>query len=268
MTLNSKLPDVGITIFTTMSKLAADHHAVNLSQGFPDFEPHPDLIDLVSGAMAKGLNQYAPMQGVPALREQIAGKVTELYGASVDPDTDITVTSGATEALFAAIAAVIHPGDEVVVIEPAFDSYAPAISLNNGTPVYVPMRYPDYAIDWERVKSAITDRTRMIILNSPHNPTGTALGAADISALQEIVYEHIIFDGRQHESILRYPDIAAKSFVVSSFGKTYHTTGWKIGYCVAPPPLNKEFQKVQVLRFCFAKKDETLEQAAEILCRI
>lgn len=378
--ITSKLPHVGVTIFTTMSKLAADYNAVNLSQGFPDFDPHPDLIDLVGDAMADGLNQYAPMQGVPALRERIAEKVKDLYGASVDPDTDITITSGATEALFAAIAAVVHPGDEVVVIEPAYDAYAPVIDLNNATPVYVPMGFPDYAIDWERVRQAITKRTRMIILNSPHNPTGTALGSADITALQEIVsihdifilsdevYEHIIFDQRAHESMLRYPDLAAKSFVVSSFGKTYHTTGWKIGYCAAPAPLSKEFQKVhqfltfasntpiqqayaqilqrpdlylelsgfyqrkrdmflklmensrftalpcagtyfqmmdysaitnapdlefahrmtkehgvaaippsvfyhdrqdhKVLRFCFAKKDETLEQAAEILCRI
>jgi methionine transaminase len=278
MTLKSKLPHVGITIFTTMSKLAADHNAINLSQGFPDFNPHPDLIDLVGDAMVRGMNQYAPMQGLPALREQIAKKVKVRYGASVEPDTDVTITSGATEALFAAITAVVHPGDEVVVIEPAFDSYAPAIELNNGTPIYVPMGFPDYAIDWERVKSAITHRTRMIILNSPHNPTGTALGAVDITALQEIVsmhdifilsdevYEHIIFDGRQHDSMLRYPDLAAKSFVVSSFGKTYHTTGWKIGYCVAPPQLSREFQKVHQF-LAFASNTPIQQAYAQIMQR-
>jgi methionine aminotransferase len=262
MPITSKLPEAGITIFTTMSKLAADHNAVNLSQGFPDFDPHPDLVNLVSEAMRKGLNQYAPMQGVPDLRNQIAQKVKSLYGATIDPESEITITSGATEALFAAITAVVRPGDEVIIIEPAFDSYAPAIELNRGTPVFVPMTFPDYAVDWERLKSAVSGRTRMIIVNSPHNPTGTAWGTQDIAALGEIismqdlfilsdeVYEHIIFGGRRHESILRYPDLAQKSFVISSFGKTYHTTGWKIGYCVAPPQLSIEFQKVhQFLTF-------------------
>ncbi len=262
MTLKSKLPQVGTTIFTTMSKLASDHDAVNLSQGFPDFDPHPELIELVGEAMGKGLNQYAPMQGVPELRLQIAEKLKNLYGSSVEPDTEITITSGATEALFAAITAVVHPGDEVIVIEPAFDSYVPAIELSRGIPVYVPMEFPDYAIDWDRINSVITDRTRMIILNSPHNPTGSAFGDEDIAALQVIiakhdifilsdeVYEHIIFDSRQHHSMLCYPDLAEKSFVVSSFGKTYHTTGWKIGYCAAPQELTKEFQKVhQFLTF-------------------
>lgn len=262
MTIASKLPNVGITIFTIMSKLAVDHGAVNLSQGFPDFDPHPDLIGLVNDAMHQGFNQYAPMQGLLSLRQQIAKKSKSLYGANVDPENEITVTSGATEALFSAIAAVVHTGDEVIVIEPAFDSYVPAILLNKGTPVFVPMTFPGYAIDWNRVTSAITDKTRLIILNSPHNPTGTAFSSEDITALQEIisrhdlliisdeVYEHIIFDHRQHESILRYPDLAEKSFVVSSFGKTYHTTGWKIGYCAAPATLSREFQKVhQFLTF-------------------
>ena len=260
--VNSKLPDVGITIFTIMSKLAAEHSAVNLSQGFPDFDPHPELVELVSSAMRNGLNQYAPMQGVPELRRQIALKTTELYGNRINADQEITVTSGATEALFAAIAAVVTAGDEVIVIEPAFDSYVPAIALNQGVPVFVPMTFPDYAIDWDRVASAITDRTRLIILNSPHNPTGTAFGPEDIDALRAItsgtdvlilsdeVYEHIIFDSRQHESMLRYPELADRSMVVSSFGKTYHTTGWKIGYCVAPSRLTTEFQKVhQFLTF-------------------
>ena len=262
MILQPKLPDAGITIFTVMSQLAAEHRAVNLSQGFPDFNAPDALIDLVGSAMRQGLNQYAPMQGVPALRQRIAEKVKHLYGASVDPDTTVTVTSGATEALFAAITAVVHPGDEVIVIEPAFDSYVPAIELNRGVPVFVPMTFPQYAVDWNRVKDALTPRTRLIILNSPHNPTGTVLDDTDMAILQEIaaahpffivsdeVYEHIIFDGLRHQSMLRYPDLAAKSFVISSFGKTYHTTGWKIGYCVAPPDLSKEFRSVhQFLTF-------------------
>jgi methionine aminotransferase len=262
MTLTPKLPGAGVTIFTIMSQLAAEHQAINLSQGFPDFNAPEELIELVSGAMRRGLNQYAPMQGVPLLRQRIAEKVHRLYRADVDPDTEITVTSGATEALYAAITAVVHPGDEVIVIEPAFDSYVPAIELNRGVPVFVPMTFPQYAVDWDRVASSLTPRTRLIILNSPHNPTGTAIGDRDIKALQNItaghplyilsdeVYEHIIFDGRQHESMLRYPDLAARSFVISSFGKTYHTTGWKIGYCIAPELLSKEFRSVhQFLTF-------------------
>ncbi len=262
MRIASKLPDVGITIFTIMSKLAAEHKAVNLSQGFPDFDPHPDLVEGVGKAMRDGLNQYAPMQGVPELRRRIALKTAELYGHRIDAESEITITSGATEALFAAIAAVVHAGDEVIVIEPAFDSYVPAIVLNHGLPVFVPMTFPGYAIDWNRVASAITQRTRLIILNSPHNPTGTAINEEDIDALRAItadtgililsdeVYEHIIFDGRRHESLLRYPELAGRSMVISSFGKTYHTTGWKIGYCVAPPRLTEEFRKVhQFLTF-------------------
>jgi methionine aminotransferase len=262
MTIQSKLPDVGITIFTVMSALAARHDAINLSQGFPDFDTHPELIDLVSSFMRQGLNQYAPMQGVPALRQQIADKTRALYGARIDPDADLTVTSGATEALFAAISAVVHPQDEVIVIEPAFDSYVPAIALNGGRPVFQALTFPQYAYDWDRIRDAVTARTRLLIINSPHNPTGTALDADDIAALRAItsdrdlfilsdeVYEHILFDGHRHESMLRYPDLAAKSFVVSSFGKTYHTTGWKIGYCIAPAPMTAEFQKVhQFLTF-------------------
>jgi methionine aminotransferase len=262
MTLHSKLPDVGVTIFTVMSKLAADHKAVNLSQGFPDFDTHPDLIGLVEDAMRRGLNQYAPMQGVPALRDQIAQKIHLLYGATIDPETEVTVTSGGTEALYAAITAVVRPGDEVIVVEPAYDAYAPAIQLNQGVPVFIPMTFPGYTVDWDRLAAAITSKTRLVILNSPHNPTGTALGAEDMADLEQIVarydllilsdevYEHIIFDGRRHESMLRYPQLAQRSFVIGSFGKTYHTTGWKIGYCVAPRPLSVEFQKVhQFLTF-------------------
>jgi methionine aminotransferase len=190
MTLTPKLPGAGVTIFTIMSQLAAEHQAINLSQGFPDFNAPEELIELVSGAMRRGLNQYAPMQGVPLLRQRIAEKVHRLYRADVDPDTEITVTSGATEALYAAITAVVHPGDEVIVIEPAFDSYVPAIELNRGVPVFVPMTFPQYAVDWDRVASSLTPRTRLIILNSPHNPTGTAIGDRDIKALQNITAGH------------------------------------------------------------------------------
>jgi methionine aminotransferase len=262
MSLISKLPDVGITIFTVMSKLAADHGAINLSQGFPDFAAPPELIERVSHYMRQGQNQYAPMQGVPLLRQRIAEKVKMIYGAPIDPESDITVTSGATEALYAAISAVVRPGDEVIVVEPAYDSYVPAIQLNGGRPVFIPLSFPDYRPDWDRLKDHLSERTRLIILNSPHNPTGTVLEAADLAALRQIaaerdlfilsdeVYEHILFDGREHQSILRYPDLARKSFVVSSFGKTYHTTGWKIGYCVAPPALSLEFRKIhQFLTF-------------------
>ena len=260
--LRSKLPDVGVTIFTIMSKLSNDHNAINLSQGFPDFDVHPDLLDLVNQYMRSGHNQYAPMQGVPALREMIAAKVMELYNASYDPASEITVTSGATEALFAAISAVVRNGDEVIVLEPAFDSYVPAIELNGGIPVYVKFKFPEYRIDWEEVNQVVTSKTRLIILNSPHNPTGAVLSGEDITALKRIVtdtdvlilsdevYEHIIFDGLRHESISSHPELAARSFVISSFGKTYHTTGWKIGYCLAPADLSKEFQKVhQFLTF-------------------
>jgi len=262
MSIQSKLPDVGITIFTVMSKMAAEHGAVNLSQGFPDFDPPAELVERVSHYMRQGMNQYAPMQGVPQLRQQIARKIATLYQLEIDPDTQITVTSGATEALFAAIAAVVHSGDEVIVVEPAYDAYAPVIQLNGGIPVYLPLRFPEYSMEWDRLKEHLTDRTRLIILNTPHNPTGTVLSEADMTRLKAIVserdifilsdevYEHIVFDGRKHQSILRDPELAARSFVVSSFGKTYHTTGWKIGYCVAPPEMTLEFQKIhQFLTF-------------------
>jgi methionine aminotransferase len=262
MKIQSKLPDIGVTIFTIMSKLANDHHAINLSQGFPDFDVHPDLLALVDNYMRSGHNQYAPMQGVAALREGIAEKVLALYNASYDPESEITVTSGGTEALFAAISAVVRQGDEVIVLEPAFDSYVPVIKLNGGIPVYVEYKFPDYRIDWDDVRNALSSKTRLIILNSPHNPTGAVFTETDISALKDIlrdtdvlllsdeVYEHIIFDGLRHESISRYPELMERSFVVSSFGKTYHTTGWKIGYCLAPDSLSKELQKVhQFLTF-------------------
>lgn len=260
--LESKLPGVGVTIFTVMSRLAAEHGAINLSQGFPDFEVDDDLIGLVHRHMREGRNQYAPMQGVMALRERIAEKTRVLYGAVYDPATEITVTSGATEALFAAIASVVRPGDEVIVFEPAYDSYVPAITLAGGSPVYCRLRHPGYSIDWDEVKDAITPRTRLVVINSPHNPAGSVLSASDLDALADVVagagvmvlsdevYEHIIFDGACHESMARRPELAARSFVVSSFGKTYHTTGWKVGYCLAPAALSAEFQKIhQYLTF-------------------
>ena len=262
MNIRSKLPEVGVTIFTVMSKLSNDHNAINLSQGFPDFDVNPDLLSLVDKYMRSGYNQYAPMQGVSILRERIAEKVLELYNSSYNPVTEITVTSGATEALFAAISAVVQKDDEVIIFEPAFDSYVPAVLLNGGIPVYVKYRFPDYLIDWNEVKRVISSKTRLIILNSPHNPTGAILSSEDITALKSIVqstdvlilsdevYEHIIFDGLRHESMSRHQELAARSFVISSFGKTYHTTGWKIGYCLAPAALSKEFQKVhQFLTF-------------------
>jgi len=254
--IQSKLPNVGTTIFTVMSKLAADLGAINLSQGFPDFDCDPALVDAVAKHMREGRNQYAPMQGVPALRQAIAAKFKELHGASYDPDTEVTVTSGGTEAIFDAIAAVIRPGDEVIVFEPCYDSYVPAVEVNGGTAVVVSLRYPDYAVPWDEVRAAITPRTKMIALNSPHNPTATILSAADMQQLASIVdgtgltimsdevYEHIIFDGARHESMARYDALRARSFIVGSFGKTYHVTGWKLGYVVAPAALTSEFRKV------------------------
>jgi methionine transaminase len=254
--LRSRLPSVGTTIFTVMSKLAADLGAINLSQGFPDFECDPALVDAVVRHMRAGLNQYPPMQGVASLRQAIAAKYAHFYGGQYDPDTEVTVTSGATEAIFDAVAAVVHPGDEVIVLEPCYDSYLPAIELNGGIPVVVSLRLPNYQIDWDAVRDAITPRTRLLMINSPHNPTGSIITAEDISALTSIVrntgifivsdevYEHIIFDGAPHESMARHPELAARSFIVGSFGKTYHVTGWKIGYAVAPAALTAEFRKV------------------------
>ncbi|MBT6613334.1 MAG: methionine aminotransferase [Deltaproteobacteria bacterium] len=260
--INSKLPDVGTTIFTVMSKLAAENEAINLSQGFPEFDASPDLVALVNKYMQKGCNQYPPMHGVAELRQNVSQKTHELYGATINPETEITVTSGATEALYAAITAVVQVGDEVIVVEPAYDSYEPAIRLNGGIPVRVQLRYPQYRVDWDQVRDAITGKTRAIILNSPHNPTGTIFDEEDIAALKQIVadtdifiisdevYEHIIFDGHRHESMLRHPELAQRSFVISSFGKTYHVTGWKLGYCVAPAELSTEFRRIhQFLTF-------------------
>ncbi|MFA7320811.1 MAG: pyridoxal phosphate-dependent aminotransferase [Dokdonella sp.] len=263
MKIETKLPKVGTTIFTVMSQLAASHNAVNLGQGFPDFDGPQALRDALTEAMNAGRNQYAPATGWPALRQQIARKCEALYQRSVDADTEVTVTSGATEALFAAIAAVVRLGDEVIVLDPCYDSYEPAIELNGGIAVHVPLDAGDFSVDWQRVRDAITPRTRMIIVNTPHNPSGAVFTAADLDTLAEItrdtdivvlsdeVYEHIVFDGALHQSVLRHAELAMRSFVVSSFGKTYHCTGWKVGYCVAPRNLSIEFRKVhQYLTFC------------------
>ncbi len=252
----SKLPNVGTTIFAVMSKLAADHNAINLSQGFPDFNCHEDLVSLVNKHMQNGNNQYAPMPGLIGLREAIAEKTEALYKAKYDPDTEITVTAGATQAIFTAITALIREGDEVIVFEPAYDCYQPAIELNGGKTVYLQLKAPNYTIDWEEVKKMISHHTKMIIINTPHNPTGSIMSKADMQMLEKLtkdtdiviisdeVYEHIIFDKNEHESAARYPKLAERSFIISSFGKTYHTTGWKIGYCLAPKNLMTEFRKV------------------------
>ncbi len=261
----SKLPDVGTTIFTVMSQLAQDCGAINLSQGFPDF-PAPDaLLDRVNHHLQTGNNQYAPMAGIPELREQIALKTEQLYARKPDPATEITITSGATEAIFSAIETFVSREDEVIIFDPAYDSYAPAISLAGGRAIHIPMLAPDFHVDWNRVADAIVDRTRMIVLNSPHNPTGSVLDAEDMATLAGLVretdilllgdevYEHIIFDRRAHQSLLKFPELSERSLVVSSFGKTYHATGWKIGYCVAPQALMSEFRKVhQFVQFCVA----------------
>ncbi|GAB3994446.1 pyridoxal phosphate-dependent aminotransferase [Spirosoma daeguense] len=261
-TFPSKLPNVGTTIFTVMSKLAADVGAINLSQGFPGFDCSPELVSLVEHYLRRGFNQYAPMTGVQPLREAIAQKTYDLYNVAYNPDTEITVTSGATEAIFAAITAVVRPGDEVIVFEPAYDSYVPAIELNGGKPIYVTLTPPDYTIDWQIVREKITDKTRLILVNTPHNPTGRVWTTQDLAQLAAIVrerdiwivsdevYEHILFDQYTHHSLMTHPVLQERTFVVGSFGKTFHITGWKIGYCLAPAELTKEFRKVhQYLTF-------------------
>ncbi|CAN5888368.1 pyridoxal phosphate-dependent aminotransferase [soil metagenome] len=255
-TLPSKLPAIGTTIFTVMSKLATDLGAINLSQGFPDFDCDPALIDSVARHMREGRNQYAPMQGVPSLRQAISAKYETFHGRRYDPDTEVTVTSGGTEAIFDAVTAVLRTGEEAIVLEPCYDSYLPAIELCGGLPVVIPLQLPDYGVDWDAVRHAVTPRTRVIIINTPQNPTGSILSADDVQELAAIVsgtnivivsdevYEHLIFDGAQHESMARYPELAARSFIIGSFGKTYHVTGWKVGYAVAPAALTAEFRKV------------------------
>ncbi len=261
--IHSKLPHVGTTIFTTMSNLAAEYNAVNLGQGFPDFIMNQELVSLVNAAMQQGNNQYSHMSGLPVLRERIAQKVEDLYNTIINPDTDITITPGGTYAIYTALTTLLQPGDEVIVFEPAFDSYLPNIEINGAVPVLIPLTFPDYSIDWDLVRQKISPRTKMIMLNTPHNPTGSVLGKNDIEQLRSVVkdtgifilsdevYEHLIFDNIQHESILRYPDLLERSFVCFSFGKTYHCTGWKLGYCIAPPTLMKEYRKVHQFN-CFS----------------
>lgn len=252
----SKLPNVKTTIFTTIGNLAREHNAIDLSQGFPNFEADKKLMTLVSKAMNDGHNQYAPMPGYFGLREVISQKIESLHGAYYHPENEITVTVGATQAIFTAITAFVHKGEEVIVIKPAYDCYEPAIEVNGGIPIYLQLSAPNYNVDWKALKNLITSNTRMVIINTPHNPTGRILSKTDMLQLQELlrdtniillsdeVYEHIIFDGEEHESASRFKDLASRSFVCASFGKTFHVTGWKMGYCAAPTALMKEFRKV------------------------
>ncbi len=262
-TIQSRLPHVGTTIFTVMSRLAAEHNAINLGQGFPDYSMSPELVALVNDAMKSGFNQYSPMPGWMPLRESIAEKVSFLYQTSINPDTEITITPGGTYAIYSAFTSILQPGDEVIVFEPAYDSYIPNIEINGARAVTIGLVYPDYHIDWEAVRKAVTPQTKAIIINSPHNPTGAVIGENDIAELRKIVkdtgifiisdevYEHLIFDNIPHQSILRYPDLLERSFVCFSFGKTYNCTGWKLGYCIAPAELTREFRKVHQFN-CFS----------------
>lgn len=255
MKITSRLPETGTSIFAVMSKMALEHGAINLSQGFPDFAVDKNLVDLIHRCMLEGHNQYAPMPGVPALRKVISDVVAQTYSRTIDPETEITVAAGATEAIFSAIAALVHPGDEVIVFDPAYDSYNPAIRLNGGVPVHINLRYPDFSIDWKEVRSKISSRTRIIMVNTPHNPSGAILSETDLINLQSIatehnlivlsdeVYERIIFENRKHQSVLYYPELASRSLAVFSFGKTFHATGWKVGYVIAPPHLTAEIRK-------------------------
>ncbi|WP_295484450.1 pyridoxal phosphate-dependent aminotransferase [Pseudomonas sp. SC11] len=261
--IRSKLPNVGTTIFTRMSQLAAQTGALNLSQGFPDFDAPPALLEAVSRHVSAGHNQYAPMTGLPVLREQVAAKIARLYGVQVDAEQEITITPGATEALFCAIQAVIQPGDEVIVFDPCYDSYAPAVALAGGRCVHLQLSDGDFRIDWQAFSDALTPRTRLVVLNSPHNPSGALITREDLDQLAALiagrdlyllsdeVYEHLVYDGVQHASVLAHEALYARAFVVSSFGKTYHVTGWKTGYVVAPPALSAELRKVhQYVNFC------------------
>lgn len=260
--MTSKLPDVGTTIFSVMSALANEHSAINLSQGYPDFPVDPELPELIYKASANGHNQYSLMAGSLTLREGISTLVKKFYQRKIDPENEITITSGATEALFAAVSVVVNPGDEVIMFDPSYDSYEPAVLLNQGIPVRIPLTFPDYRIDWDAVHSALNSRTRLIIINSPNNPSGSVISDSDILNLKTIVrrndifilsdevYEHIIFDGKDHKSMLMDDELFQRSFIVSSFGKTFHITGWKVGYCVAPKDLTNELRKIhQFLTF-------------------
>ena len=262
-TIQSKLPAVGTTIFTIMSALATETNAINLGQGFPDYPMSEELTDLVNKSMKEGFNQYSPMPGWMPLRESIAEKIEFLYGSKVSPDTDITITPGGTYAIYTALTAVLQPGDEVIIFEPAYDSYIPNVEINGAIPVLIDLKFPEYKINWEEVRRKVNSKTRMIMINSPHNPTGSVLREDDIRELRSIVegtsifilsdevYEHLIFDNIAHQSILRYPDLRARSFVCFSFGKLYHCTGWKLGYCVSPSAFMKEFRKVHQFN-CFS----------------
>ena len=261
--ITSKLPSIGPTIFTVMSSLAVEHKAINLGQGFPDYPMSEELISLVNQHMKSGDNQYVHMNGLPALRNIIAEKIFSLYHQQVNADKEITVTPGGTYAIYTALTTVLQAGDEVIIFEPAYDSYIPNVEINGAVPVLIPLTYPDYKIDWDEVRKKVSSKTKMILLNSPHNPTGSVLSKDDIKQLQSIVsgssifilsdevYEHLIFDDMQHESMLRYPDLLQRSFVCFSFGKVYHCTGWKLGYCIAPAALMNEFRKVHQFN-CFS----------------
>ena len=254
--MQSKLPHIGTSIFTVMSQLAVKHNAINLGQGFPDFPMSEALIDCVTEAMKAGGNQYAHTNGVPLLRERLAEKINSLYGTTINPETEITITPGGTYAIFSAFSTIIQPGDEVIIFEPAYDSYIPNITFNGGVVVPIALTYPNYSIPWDTLKASITKKTKAILINTPHNPTGMVMTKEDILQLQEIVvsnnlylisdevYEHLIYDDKKHESVMKYPELLARSFVCFSFGKTYHCTGWKLGYCVAPENLMKEYCKV------------------------
>lgn len=276
MNIKSKLPNVGTTVFTVMSQLALQHNAINLGQGFPDFNMSDELIELVNQAMKNGFNQYAHMSGLPLLRERLAEKMLNLYNAQIHTETDITITPGGTYAIYTALTTVLQPGDEVIVFEPAYDSYISNIKINGAIPVLIHLKFPGYSIPWDEVRSKISARTKMIMINSPHNPTGSVLTKHDIEQLRQIVtgtnifilsdevYEHLIFDGIQHESILRYPDLLQRSFVCFSFGKAYHCTGWKLGYCVSSPHLMQEFRKVHQYN-CFSCHTPSQVALAEYL---
>lgn len=254
--IKTKLPEWGTSIFTIMSRMSVEHNAINLAQGFPDFNCDEELLELVSYFQKKGFNQYAPMQGVPSLRKAISEKIKKLYGRHYDFDKEITVTAGATQALYTAITSIVKRDDEVILFEPAYDSYVPDVLSNGGIPVYIPLNPKDYSYDWEQVKNKVSEKTKVIILNSPHNPTGSLITDEDIKELEKItagtdilivsdeVYEHIIFDGEKHISLANSDELSKRTFVISSFGKTYHTTGWKMGYCAAPENLTKEFRKM------------------------
>ena len=254
--MQSKLPNIGTSIFTVMSQLAAKHNAINLGQGFPDFPMSAELIECVNKAMQSGGNQYAHTNGVPLLRERLAEKIKYLYDININPETNITITPGGTYAIFCAFSTIIQPGDEVIIFEPAYDSYIPNIVFNGGIVVPIELEFPEYSIPWDKVKAAITPKTKAILVNTPHNPTGRVFTKDDILLLQEIVlsnnlylisdevYEHLIYDDKQHETVMKYPDLFARTFVCFSFGKTYHCTGWKLGYCIAPENIMKEYRKV------------------------